>query len=237
MSTLRYFFAATALANGTVLVEGGCNKINCTTVTTSAELYDPRTGQWTLTAPMKTGRDYHTASLVNGKVLVSGGYTIAGASTSVEMYDPATATWSTMGSMISGRALHSATTLFDGRVLVAGGLVGYLPSDLSETYDPVANKWSLTSNLTVKRAGPQLVLLPNHTALAAGGYSYTRPYYFNLASCELFDSVAGTWTLTADMTTPRYLNALAMLNNGQVLAVGGISSSSVVLSTAELYMP
>ena len=29
MSTLRYYFNATSLPNGKVLVEGGCNKVNC----------------------------------------------------------------------------------------------------------------------------------------------------------------------------------------------------------------
>jgi hypothetical protein len=71
MSTLRYFFAATPLQDGSVLVEGGCNQGNCTTVTATAELYNPRTHQWTLTGSMQTARDYHTATLLSsGDVLV-----------------------------------------------------------------------------------------------------------------------------------------------------------------------
>lgn len=238
MSMLRYFFAATVLKDGTVLVEGGCNKVNCGTVTTAAELFNPQTGRWTLTGNLKIARDYHTASaLQNGKVLVIGGYTITGGSNSVELYDPTTGTWTSVASMISGRALHSATTLFDGRVVVAGGVVGYLPGDVSEVYDPGVNSWSATGNLNIKRAGPSSVRLKNGAVMLAGGYSYTRPYYFDLASCESLDVTASTWALVGDMTSRRYLHALTLLPDGRVLAAGGLSDNSTILANAELYTP
>lgn len=141
MSTLRYFFGATSLQDGNVLVEGGCSTGNCGSVTTSAELYNPRTRRWTLTGSVNTGRDYHTATMLSsGKVLVTGGYTVQGASNNVELYDPATGTWSTMAGMINGRALHSATALPDGRAVIAGGIAGFLPSDLTEVYDPLRTR-------------------------------------------------------------------------------------------------
>jgi len=237
MSTLRYFFAATALPDGSVLVEGGCNKGNCGTVTTTADLYNPRTKVWSQTGRMTVGRDYHTATLLsNGKVLVTGGYTVSGASNSVEMYDPSAATWSTMTGMLNGRALHSATALADGRAVVAGGLVGYLPGDVAEMYDPVLNQWTAVGNLNTKRAGQMAALLPTGQAMVAGGYSYTRPYYFDLASSELFDATSRAWAFTGDMTVPRNQQALVVLGNGQVLAAGGLSDTSV-LSSAELYTP
>jgi N-acetylneuraminic acid mutarotase len=237
MSTLRYFFAATPLPNGNILVEGGCNKGNCGTVAKTAELFNPTTRSWALTGSLKTGRDYHTATLLsNGKVLVTGGYTVQGASTSVEMYDPATATWSAMAGMTYGRALHSATALTDGRAVVAGGVVSYLPSDLSELYDPVTNKWSLTGNLITKRAGQTAVLLSSGNPMLMGGYTYVRPVYFEVSSCELFDPVSGTWSYTGDMTTARDDHATVLLGSGQVLVAGGISGSSI-LSSAEIYTP
>ena len=236
MSTLRYFFNATLLQDGNVLVEGGCNKGDCGTVTTSAELYNPRTGQWTLTDSMQTGRDYHTATmLTSGSVLVTGGYTSQGLSNSVEAYNPISGTWSTMAAMIYGRALHSATALPDGRVVVAGA--GNLPSAVTEVYDPVANTWTAAGNLNTTRSGPIAGLLPTGNAMVAGGYSYTRPHYFDLASCELFDAATSTWTFTGDMTAARYLQAMVVLANGQVLAAGGLSNSSTILSSADIYSP
>lgn len=238
MSTLRYFFGATPLQDGSVLVEGGCNQGNCTTVTATAELYNPRTNQWMLTGSMHTARDYHTSTLLaSGDVLVAGGYTVQGASNNVEMYDAATGTWSTMAGMIYGRALHSATALPDGRVIVAGGNVGYLPSNLTELYDPVTNTWSAAGNLNVKRSEQSAILLRTGQAMVAGGYSYTRPYYYNLASCELYDPATNSWTVTSDMTAARNSFALVPLRNGQVLGAGGLSDSSQIVSTADLYTP
>lgn len=237
MSTPRYFFAATALPNGNVLVEGGCNKGNCMTVTTTAEVYNPRTGQWSATGAMKTGRDYHTATLLaNGKVLVTGGYTVAGASNSAEIFDPATATWTAVAPAVNPRALHSSTALRDGRAVIAGGLVGYLPGDESEVYDPVANAWTPSGNLNTKRAGQLAVMLSSGQAMVSGGYSYTRPNYFELASCELFDSTTGVWAFTGDMNSPRDHHSLVVLLNGQVLAAGGLTETGI-LSSAEIYTP
>ncbi len=237
MSTLRYFFAATSLPNGNILVEGGCNKGNCGTVSKTAELFNPSTRTWALTGSLQTGRDYHTATLLSsGKVLVSGGYTVQGASNSVEMYDPATSTWSPMAAMNYGRALHSASALADGRAIVAGGLVGYLPSDLTEVYDPATNNWSIAGNLNTKRAGQTAVLLPSGAAMVMGGYTYVRPSYFEISSCELFNPVSGSWTFTADMTAARDHHATVLFANGQVLVAGGISGSTI-LSSAEIYTP
>src|SRR5438105_730712 len=51
MSSSRAFFTATRLNNGKVLVAGG--EYNQTQVSTAtAELYDPRTGAWSLTGSM-----------------------------------------------------------------------------------------------------------------------------------------------------------------------------------------
>ena len=237
MSTLRYFFAATALPDGNILVEGGCNKGNCGTVAKTAELFNPSTRTWALTGSLKTGRDYHTATLLgDGRVLVTGGYTVQGASNSVEIYDPVTATWSVAASMNYGRALHSATALSDGRAIVAGGLALYLPSDLSEIYDPAMNVWSITGSLNTKRAGQKAVLLPNGMALVTGGYSYLRPNYFEVSSCELFDAVNGSWSFTGEMADAREHHAIVLLANGQVLVAGGISNA-VILSSAEVYTP
>jgi hypothetical protein len=56
----------------------------------SAELYDPATGTFTLTGSMNYLRSEHTATLLNnGKVLIAGGYDPdIGYLSSAELYDP-----------------------------------------------------------------------------------------------------------------------------------------------------
>src|ERR1039458_3482967 len=72
MHTPRWFQTVTAFPNGKVLVAGGDN--NLSGPLSSAELYDPATGTWTVTGSLNTVREHHTATLLpNGKVLVTGG--------------------------------------------------------------------------------------------------------------------------------------------------------------------
>ncbi len=86
MSMARDEHTATLLANGKVLVAGGCNPSGHLA---SAEVYDPATGTWSPTGSMSTVRDEFTATLLlNGKVLVAGGDTAGGYLASAEIYDP-----------------------------------------------------------------------------------------------------------------------------------------------------
>jgi hypothetical protein len=102
---------ATVLPGGKVLVAGGSVFINGDALT-SAELYDPSAGTWTLTGSMNVRRSQHTATLLaaNGQVLVAGGgdgyqfYT-----NTAELYNPSTGMWSLTGSMSVARFGHAAT--------------------------------------------------------------------------------------------------------------------------------
>jgi hypothetical protein len=74
MNSKHQVFTATLLLNGQVLVAGSYVNGPGGTVSSSAELYDPATGTWTVTASMNTARYQHTATLLtSGQVLVSGG--------------------------------------------------------------------------------------------------------------------------------------------------------------------
>jgi hypothetical protein len=53
----------------------------------SAELHNPATGTFSLAGSLNTGRDYHTATLLNnGMVLIAGGVGSSAALASAELY-------------------------------------------------------------------------------------------------------------------------------------------------------
>jgi hypothetical protein len=67
--------SVTVLANGEVLLAGGHNGFSSPTAfTAAAELYNPSTGQWTMTGSLPSARrDQAAVLLPNGEVLVAGG--------------------------------------------------------------------------------------------------------------------------------------------------------------------
>jgi hypothetical protein len=82
---------ATLLGSGKVLMVGGCAD-GCSTFLTSAELYNPRTGAWTVTGSLHESRAWEPATLLaGGQVLVAGGSRTGDGSAALagaELYQP-----------------------------------------------------------------------------------------------------------------------------------------------------
>src|SRR5262249_41594454 len=70
-------------------------------------------------------------------------------------------------------------------------------------------------NMTAHGGGHSATLLLNGRVLIAGGRSD------GAASAELFDPVAGTFSTTGEMITPRRLPTATLLADGRVLIAGG----------------
>ncbi|MEP6636271.1 MAG: kelch repeat-containing protein [Acidobacteriota bacterium] len=240
LNTARFWYTATLVANGKVLVVGGAHN---PLVLDSAELYDPATGAWTVTGNLNAARYGHTATLLqNGKVLVTGGSDdgdLSSTLASAELYDPAMGTWSNAANLNRSRALHTATLLPDGKVLVAGGYDSPPVSlNRAELFDPATGTWSNTRNLIAARDSHTATLLPNGQVLVAGGDDWNAPSRpATLNSAELYEPATGVWSNTAQINTARYSHTVALLQNGKVLVAGGFNNTNGTLNSAELYNP
>ncbi|MGC2721851.1 MAG: kelch repeat-containing protein, partial [Candidatus Acidiferrales bacterium] len=117
--TARYKHSAGLLPDGRVLIAGGSDARDWSGALASAEIYDPKTGRFTLTAPLSDARfklPDEAASLPGGKLLIAGG------SKTVEVYEPSTGKFiAAVGEMSDARHYMSETRLPDGSVLLAGG--------------------------------------------------------------------------------------------------------------------
>lgn len=250
---------AIGLTDGRVLIAGGVNGI---TRLATAELFNPATGAWSLTAGgMAFARVGHAAvRLADGRVLVVGGTSInhctdvqVQTSTSAEIYDPATGVWSRTGDMRVQRNSPTAVLLADGRVLVAGGgnRCGVVHAS-AEIYNPATGTWSATGSMSAARQSAAGVLLADGRVLVAGGIS-GPPLFGSLASAEIYDpatGATGAWTPTGSMRDPRIWTSadmsppdgLVRLADGRVLTAGGVNAcyqvcTAIHLTSAEIYDP
>jgi hypothetical protein len=129
MAVGRHKHAAVLLGSGKVLVVGGSDNRDWHGEYSSAEIYDPATGMFSVTGTMSTARfklPYAAVLLGNGTVLVAGGGSFA------EVYDESKRSFSKVeGSLGAARFFASATVLPDGKALITGGYAesgGDLPS-------------------------------------------------------------------------------------------------------------
>jgi hypothetical protein len=222
------------LQSGKVLVVGGYTRIGSPGLST-AEIYDPATGQWTAVALMHHVRTGHAAVLIEGgKVLVVGGNDApplgispggsAPAHIAPEIYDPSTDTWSVMAMPVLDRPVHpTATLLRDGRVLVVGGQYMLNSPDesaeRSELFSPTSDAWSSVPPET--RGGARqfhsATLLATGQVLIAGGMRSLHP----IGSAVLYDPTSNAWIPVPDMTENRCGQAAQLLPTGKrVLMVG-----------------
>ncbi|MGH9153491.1 MAG: SBBP repeat-containing protein [Acidimicrobiales bacterium] len=248
----RVNHSATRLADGTVLIAGGCLAVSaegCTadSVSASAELFDPVSESWRATSPMPGGRYGHTATaLGDGRVLVAGG--IAGASmVETLLYEPGTGGWRRVGPLSTARAFHTATLLDDGAVLVVGGQGGGDRLASAERFDPSAETWSVTAPPASPHSRHTATLLANGTVLVVGGDRDPQSCDGCPPPPELFDPGANAWSPAAPQIM-RFGHTATLLSGpaascgtrcGQVLVAGGFTDTNAfrLTASADLFDP
>jgi len=226
MSEPRASHTATALQDGRVLIAGGFRRVRGgedESYSASAEIYDPRTGRFSLTGEMSYQRGGHTATLLpNGLVLIAGGWNLMGALSSAELYDPSSGTFTTIGSMAMRRGGCAATLLNDGRVLITGGSSRDV-TNTAELFDPLRKTFSATGAMTVPRYSHTSTLIRDGLVLITGGLTRREAV---LSSAEIFDPGTGTFTAVGDMAAPRAKHGCVEMARGDVVVVGGTDGTS-----------
>jgi NHL repeat/Kelch motif len=203
----RLGHAAALLHDGRVLVVGGTASARSCQLIGSAELYEPSTDRWSLAAdaPVPMGLGAVAVTLIDGRVLISGGGTVCGdLSASAAVFDPSSNTWSRTAVMGTARQFHVATVLGDGRVLVSGGAPAHDGIAAgAELYDPDAATWT-----TVVPRDSQPLL-----GTTCDGYLQT------------YAAALGPDSLVARATSDE-CSSVTMVPAGRLLVTGGTSLSN-----------
>ena len=220
---------ATAELDGRVYVIGGID--GTPSFLSSVEIYDPDTGIFSPGPALPVPLHHTTASAVNGKLYVIGGWSdffFTPLDVVFEL-DPQVGSWVPRASMPTARGSPAAAVL-DGKIYVAGGWPSARSLDFA-VYDPVADDWQTLADLPSGR---------NHLALAAadgrvyavGGRTALQAGVGNVASVDAFDPGTGMWSSVASL--PRARGGLAAVGFGRfVFAFGGEGNAASVDGTFE----
>ena len=234
----RAFASANLLEDGRVLVSGGTDVTKSGDVQfASSEIYDPVSGQWTITGDMLEVHSGHSSVLVNGKVVIFG-------QTLAEMYDPGTGVWSSVGVPEVERSRGtSAIILQNGKVMIAGGewkqpgWQGQVQVMATiQTFDPSSNVFSATE--TPSMTAPhiyQSTFIQDDGVLVVG-----------TAGVEIYNPTTKLWTEVAQFTSDRGTDTNGAptgtkLDDGRILVIGGKMETDdgkfIGVATSEIYDP
>lgn len=223
LSEARAGFASVRLADGRVMLAGGCTATACSP---RVEIFDPARRSWTRAADLSVARGRATATLLaSGAVLVAGGCTTiacAGVLASAEVYDPITNQWTAAAPMGSPRGGHYAAALLDGRVIVGGGCpdatcTTFLAS--TELFDASAMQFSAGPTQLVPRVGARALRLPNDSVMLSQGCQTRTGCDL---SNELLDARASAFLpMEGALTIRAFHEAVLHGPAGLVIAIGG----------------
>jgi hypothetical protein len=196
--------------------------------------YSPSQSLETLrTGTMPAARAGHGQATLENKVLVCGGFTVAGTeiATAYE-FNLDTLAWASKPAMSFARAYPEAVQVGDG-ILVTGGRLVSSSAVLNTCEFWDGSAWTQVGSLATARYGHALVALPDGRVLAIGGTGYnpsrtTTPTA--LKSCEIWDNNARFWIPIQDMADARaYPSAVYVPALNAVVVAGGDSLSCELL--------
>lgn len=135
------------------------------------DIYDLATDTWSSGAPMPTPRECD-AAVVEGRILVPGGYDGENAISVVELYDPATDTWTNAPALPLPLSAHHLALV--GRTLYTFG--SYHALDLVTAYDVDSGAWSVVDVPYRPSRHNEVVFDGTEVIVTGGNTSPARPY-------------------------------------------------------------
>ena len=152
-----FFHVATSLADGSVLVAGGCGNPDCSGVTDVAQVFDATTELFRdVDLLPEASAGMASVRLTDDRVLVAGGCDLTTCTANAYAFEPASGSWATLNPMNEARSRPTTTLLRDGRVLVAGGCTGIACDTVlasAEIYDPSDGSWTSVGPMATPRGG------------------------------------------------------------------------------------
>ncbi len=173
-------------------------------------------------------------------MLPSGQVVHIGPDRNTYVFNPSNMTWQPVSTSLYGNRTHGTSVMLPPgfqKIMILGGRDRGKPDPLAtntvEILDMSAPtpRWTSAPPMTWRRMHANTVILPTGKVLVAGGTTDEdlTPAY----PAEMYDPVAGTWTVMASQRTRRgYHSSALLLPDGRVLWAGANGNY-----TAEVYSP
>ena len=230
MPTVRGDFAIAVFQDKIYAIGGLTRSGQWTTELTDVnEVYDPATDTWTIKTSMLIPKAGLSATVVDDKIYLIGGFTQAAntthhpASRETLVYDPIVDSWSTKTSMPIV-TLDYATAVVDDKIYVISGVSSAYSDNLinpTQIYDPETDTWSLGAPIPYPiqqaAAGATTGSVAPKKIYVMGGFT---SFYWPTNKNQVYDSEKDTWSSGADMPTPLFDLGVTAVDD-QLYAIGG----------------
>ncbi len=172
MNSPHDFAAVATMQDGHILIAGGSGNSGIAPGYNNAEIYNPVTGEYTVTGSLNYPRMMtSTATLSDGKVLLVGGWYDASSAAHPELYNPLDSTFTSTGALNTPRAQPIVIPTTDGGAMIIGGVPVYGGTEIKqvEYYDPNTNSFSILQDYLFDSSDPDW--------LPFAQTNYNRPLY------------------------------------------------------------
>ncbi|XP_077294952.1 uncharacterized protein LOC143917345 [Arctopsyche grandis] len=168
----------------------------------SVERWNSKIGNWKIIAPLLVAVDGHSASVIDGKIFVTGGVQtfLLSSTNKVQMYSVKSNSWTYRADMIQGRCFHS-NVVIKGKLFIGGGFIDYLLSFIIsvEQYDPIADVWTAFTELPNPTGGISLCCFQNKL-LSMGGHIQ---WYGHSSKVWEYDETNMSWKVSSHLSKER----------------------------------
>jgi RHS repeat-associated protein len=175
--------------------------------------------------------------LTDGRLLVLGGETVAGALGAASLVDPVSQRSTPLpAGMLEARSGHSATLLPDGSVLIVGGRSAAGQTLASaERFDPSSETFvQVPLTAAAAREMHTATVLTDGRVLIVGG---TANIPTTLVAAEIWDVDAGTVTPVGGDAVVRAGHTARLLADGRVQITGGVDEAGQPVLTDSIFAP
>ena len=192
--------------------------------------FGPRPDVWSWTpgdeawstarAPMPSGaRGAAAVGVVDGAIVVAGGFAAGGSSALVSAYDPAADEWDDSFEPLPVPLDHATGQVVDGALFVIGGRSNGIVAVSAEVWRQDAGGWTPRAAMPTARGGIASGVV-NGLIVVVGGEGNGDAASGVFPQTEVYDPAADRWSSLEDMPTPRHGMAAAAIG-GDLYVPGG----------------